>query len=153
MRQSLGVLLLVLVAIAILFGGLAFVRQAAGIAIYAEVPRADGVREGQQVGFRGVIVGHIDSVGFTDNAVRLKLMITRKGVPLRAGDKVKVRAIGVFGDQAIDIVPGPGSAPLIGAGAELGSLPPDTTPSLLDMFKARVNADTDSQAARTAKQP
>ena len=73
---------------------------------------AEGLREGSAVTYRGVVVGIVSQMAFDTNGIAVDLAFRRE-VPLRTGDSADVRTLGLLGDKAIDIVPGPSSAALL----------------------------------------
>jgi phospholipid/cholesterol/gamma-HCH transport system substrate-binding protein len=95
--------------------------------VVTEVPAAPGLKEGAQVLFRGIEIGRVERIALAHSGVRLALRIQRPDSPLRAGDRVALRAVGLFGDVAVEIVPGPGSAPVLGDSATLAAVPPTPT--------------------------
>ena len=76
--------------------------------------------------FRGLDVGRVERLTLAHSGVRLVLRIRRADAPLLAGDRVALRTVGLFGDAAVEIVPGPGSAPPLGDSTTLAAVPPDT---------------------------
>ena len=94
--------------------------------IVAELERAPGVREGSEVSYLGVAIGKVQEIAFDRGRVRLTLAIERRNVPLRTSDRARVLNTSFFGDQGIDIVPGPATAPLLSGDAVLQPMPPDS---------------------------
>jgi ABC-type transporter Mla subunit MlaD len=94
--------------------------------IYADLPRANGVREGATVRYRGIDIGVVEHIAFVDTVVRLTIKLTRRDAPLRSGDRVRTAQDGVFGDRALHVVPGPAGAPLLRPGVTLGAAPLDS---------------------------
>lgn len=119
MGRTLSLILFLFAAIAVLVGGARYVGHTRIRHVYAELPNAPGVREGQVVRFRGIEVGAVDSIGFVSAGVRLRLVIRRSDVPLRRGDRVRLEPAGIFGDRTVEIVPGPPDAPMLGNGGTL----------------------------------
>lgn len=127
MRRPVAVGLTAVVVVAIAAAVFAYARSGTVRRVYVELPSAPGVREGSPVWYRGVDIGTVDSIGFTPERVRLRLAITRRGVPLRREDHSRLAPIGTAGEHAIDILPGPPTAPLLGARGVLAAAWPDTT--------------------------
>jgi ABC-type transporter Mla subunit MlaD len=94
--------------------------------VVTELPAAPGLKENAQVIFRGVDVGSVERLTLAHSGVRLVLRIRRADAPLLTGDRVALRAVGMFGDAAVEIVPGPSSAPPLGDSTTLAAVPPDT---------------------------
>src|SRR5688500_296897 len=65
--------------IAVIIGVLIGCRESPRI--YAELSAAPGVRTGASVSFRGVPVGVVEKIAFTESGVRLTLVLTRTDVP------------------------------------------------------------------------
>ena len=88
------------------------------------LPEAPGIREGSPIDYLGIEVGEVSRVRFLRDTsgpphLALELRLGRDSVPLRARDSVRVRNIGIFGDQALWIVPGPSNAPVLAEGDTL----------------------------------
>jgi ABC-type transporter Mla subunit MlaD len=97
--------------------------------VEASLPQAPGLTEGATVQYRGVNVGIVERIRLTDSAVLMTMRLSRTDVPLRATDRVAIRPSGIFGAQAVQIVPsslGRAWQP----GDVLQSLPPDTLAAL-----------------------
>lgn len=117
---------LVLLSIASLVAAAGACRGRHDRVVFTDLAAAPGIREGAPVVFRGVEVGTVERLTLAHSAVRLALRIRRPDAPLRAGDRVAVHTVGLFGDRAIEIVPGPGDAAPLADGATLATVPPDT---------------------------
>ena len=119
--------LLIVAAAAILLGGVVWLQRPGSPVYYAELREAPGVREGSLVKFRGIAVGSVRHVAFTDTSVRLTLQLTRDDTPMPAGTGFRVRMQGIFGDNAVELTPSrtPRAARLP-EGAVLPLSPPDS---------------------------
>jgi ABC-type transporter Mla subunit MlaD len=82
------------------------------------------------VQYRGVDVGLVKQVYFTEGGVRIDLLLEHDSVPIRQRDTVRLRTVGAFGSQVVDITPGEQNAPLIARGATLPRVQPESTVSL-----------------------
>jgi ABC-type transporter Mla subunit MlaD len=100
--------------------------SASSVEIVAAVPVAEGVRTGSPVSYRGVQVGLVRRVAFTDSAVVLTLRLDRSDVPLRDTDRIDVRPIGLFGDRSVTIVPSNAAGRAWTPADTLRGMPPDT---------------------------
>lgn len=118
-NRALWVGLLVTVAVVVLVTALVGLRYPRGPVIYADVQAAPGLREGAAVSFRGIAVGRVTHIAFVPEGLRLTIALSRRDVPLRSSDGVRVKPNGILGDIAVELVPGAGSAPPIGEGAVL----------------------------------
>ena len=107
--------------------------------VYRTVQRArtvlahgDGLREGARATYRGIEVGSVTRLAFDTNGIAVDLAFHRE-VPLRTGDTVTLRTLGLLGEKVIDIVPGPSSAPLLADSGFLLARPlrPDIAPEEL----------------------
>lgn len=87
---------------------------------YTVLPRADGLREGAIVTYRGVAVGIVDELAFDTNGIQLELAF-HDSVPLRIADTALLSTLGLLGERAIAIVPGPHTAPPLPANGVLPS--------------------------------
>lgn len=98
--------------------------------VHVIAEQAHGLKKSARVQYRGADVGLVKQVYFTPGGVRIDLLIERSDVPLRARDTVRIKQVGAFGEQVVDIQPGLQTAPLITRGATLPSVKPDTTVSV-----------------------
>ena len=98
--------------------------------VHVIAEQAPGLKKSARVQYRGVDVGLVKQVYFTPGGVRIDLLLQRNDVPIRTQDTVRITSVGGFGEQVIDIQPGPQTAPLIARGATLPKAQPDTTVSL-----------------------
>ena len=108
------------------------------ILVHALVKAAPGLRPGARVQYRGVDVGSVKTVGFTDAGVRIDLLIERRDAPLRKLDLVRVSSLGTFAEQVVEIVPGDSTAPLIAKGALLRAAPSDTLASVSEQLSKAI---------------
>jgi ABC-type transporter Mla subunit MlaD len=98
--------------------------------VHVIAEQAPGLKKSARVQYRGVDVGLVKQVYFTPAGVRIDLLLQRNDVPIRAQDTVRITSVGGFGEQVVDIQPGPQTAPLIARGATLPKAQQDTTVSL-----------------------
>ncbi len=98
--------------------------------VHVIAEQAHGLKKSARVQYRGADVGLVKQVYFTPGGVRIDLLIQRNDVPLRAQDTVRITSVGAFAEQIVDIQPGAQTAPLIGRGATLPTVQPDSTVSL-----------------------
>jgi ABC-type transporter Mla subunit MlaD len=97
--------------------------------------RGHGIREGTSVTYLGVQFGVIDRVALHDGRVVAELRIEERGATLRKGDGIAVQSLGIFGDKVLDVVPGPRTAPILGAADTLFTVqPPEVSPE--DLLEA-----------------
>lgn len=135
----LGTILLALAACA---------RSDDALKVVAVLPNAAGLKEGASVTYRGVEVGTVENISFSDTAVQIKLHFTRSDVPLRVGDQVRIATLGLLGDKIVDIVPGPVSARALSHADTLGAAPADSLAAargdvaeeIVDLFLERLNS-------------
>jgi len=81
--------------------------------LIAILPRADGVREGTLVTYLGLQVGQVRRLRIHDGRVVAELRVRGAESPLRRGDSLRLRTLGLLGDKVLDVVPGqPGGPPL-----------------------------------------
>ena len=109
--------------------------------VVAVLREAPGLRVGDRVEYRGLAVGSVSALAIPDGRVHLTLTLTRQDVPLRASDRVRVVADGVFGASYVEIVAPSLDGPLLSRRRDV----PDT----LDVAPY---VRTDTALARLAKQ-
>ena len=118
---------LVTIALAILVGGVVWLARPGGPAYHVELRTAMGLRVGAAVHFRGMPVGVVDEMAFTDTSVRIRLRLTRDDVPMRQGASARVTPMGILGDWALELLPSPTpTAPLLPPGSTLARAEPDS---------------------------
>lgn len=111
------------------------------IIVHALVRKAPGLKPGARVEYRGIDIGVVRSVGFTDAGVKLDLAIERRDAPIRSRDQVWITSEGTFETQVVDIIPGDSTAPLVARGASLTAAPAD---SMLGMQEQVTRAIADA---------
>ena len=114
-----------LIVLSALFGAASACGEPTDRIVLAEVTVAPGLKEGSQVIFRGLEIGRVERITLAHSGVQLALRV-RSDAPLRSDDRAAVRPFGLFGDAAVEIIPGPESASLLGDSATLAAVPPDT---------------------------
>ena len=121
------------------------------------LPEAPGLREGSAVEYLGVLVGEVTRITFLRDTVgsprvALDLRLSRDSVPLRARDSVRIRNLGLLGDQVLSIVPGPSNVAILGSGDTLvaaeNAIPPRIEPD--EFLKALARQAPDSVAGHGA---
>jgi ABC-type transporter Mla subunit MlaD len=116
--------------------------------VFVDLPRAENPKEGTAVQFRGIDIGRVNKVTLEHSGVRLKLLIQRADAPVELNDRVALRAIGVFGDQVVDIIPSPTEGQAVADRGALRAAPPD---SLAPTGDALVRAVVHEFAQRSSK--
>lgn len=133
-----------LLAIALLAG----CSRPRDILVHALVKAAPGLKPGARVQYRGIDVGSVKTVGFTDAGVRIDLLIERRDAPLRRLDQVRVTSLGTFAEQVVEIVPGDSTAPLIAKGASLKAAPSDTLATATEQLSKAIAEAVDRVVER-----
>lgn len=87
------------------------------------LPYAEGVREGTRVTYRGVEVGSVKRLAFDTNGIAVDVTF-HQVVPIRTGDSIAQRTMGLLGDRVLDIVPGAPTAPILPDNGFLHARPP-----------------------------
>jgi ABC-type transporter Mla subunit MlaD len=118
--RALGALLIALGSVSLACG------RAQTRTAYVVLPVAENVKEGAPVKFRGIDIGVVQKIWLQRSGIRAQLVIRRPDAPLQANDRVVVRAVGVFGDQAIVIIPASTDGPPLRDGDTLHAAPPDS---------------------------
>ena len=127
--------------------------------VHVIAEQAHGLKKSARVEYRGVEVGFVKQVYFTPGGVRIDLLLTRGDVPIRTQDTVRIKSVGAFAEQVVDIQPGVQTAPLIKKGATLPKARPDSTVSMpigvwRSIVKALgVNADSAAKDTALVKKP
>jgi ABC-type transporter Mla subunit MlaD len=94
---------------------------------------AANIKEGAPVLYRGVTVGKVKNIVFESEHVILRLVLATPRAPIRKDDNAKLVTPGLLSGNAIEIVPGPASAPAAGPDDVLQGLDPanQTTTEIL----------------------
>ena len=87
--------------------------------IHVMAKSAYGLKVGGRVQYQGADVGVVRAIYPTPSGVRIDVAILQKGAPIRRNDPARIVTVGTFGEQVVEIDPGPASAPLIEPGASL----------------------------------
>ena len=109
MTRRLSLTLIAAAAVAALVV-VAAVRARRGREVLALFPSANGLREGAPVSYLGAnvgTVGRIEQGAEGVGGVVVHLRIRRRDIVLRKGDEPRLRTMGLLGDAAVDIRPGP----------------------------------------------
>lgn len=104
---------IIVVALGILYWGVHMVSRdvrRSHSRIVVVLPSADGVREGAAVSYLGLPIGVVDHLTIHEGRVIVEIRIQRSDADLRTGDIVRLKTLGILGDQQLEIVPGPPSA-------------------------------------------
>lgn len=94
--------------------------------VHVMAKSAPGLKVGGRVQYQGADVGLVRAIYPTPNGVRIDIAILQKDAPLRKQDAARIVTVGTFGEQVVQIDPGPASAPLIAPGGSLGAAKPAT---------------------------
>ena len=125
--------------------------------VHVIAEQAHGLKKSARVQYRGTDIGLVKQVYFTPGGVRIDLLLVRNDVPIRSQDTVRIKSIGAFGEQIVDIQPGVQTAPLIARGATLPKAQVDTTVSVpIGVWRSIVRTlgfKADSTVADTTKRP
>lgn len=125
-RPVVTVGVLITIALAILVGGAIWLARPGGPVYYVEVADAMNLRVGAEVRFRGMPVGRVDDIAFTDTSVRIRMRLTRD-VPVREGASARVTPTGLIGDAIVELLPSATpSAPPLAPGSTLARAAPDS---------------------------
>jgi ABC-type transporter Mla subunit MlaD len=123
-----------------LAGSLAGCAKDATPIVHVRAKAAPGLKAGAKVQYRGIEVGTVKAIYFTDDGVQIDLSITRQDAPIRAQDTVRIVPTGAFGDQLVAITPGSQDAPLIRREGSLPTAAPDSAPMTESVLRAMRNA-------------
>jgi hypothetical protein len=122
-----------MLALAALFGACSHPHERV-VHIIAET--APGMKVGSRVQYRGVDVGVVREVYFTNGGVRIDALLERPDVALRAQDTVRIVPTGLFGEQIVQIAPGPETAPVIARNTSLAAKPESTVTMSAELYQA-----------------
>ncbi len=99
--------------------------------VKAEFPSVAGLNEKAPVRVAGVKVGIVEKIELARDRALVTLDL-EKGLALHQGARAAVRAQGLLGEQYVEIVPGPTSAPPLPDGTVLSGTTPSGMDTLLD---------------------
>lgn len=114
----------------------AAVRARRGREVLALFPNAGGLRTGAPVTYLGADVGTVGRIERIGGASVVHLRIRRRDLVLRRGDEPRLRTMGLLGDAAIDIRPGPLDAARVERGDTLRGGGTATSPEPARMLEA-----------------
>jgi ABC-type transporter Mla subunit MlaD len=118
--------------------------------LFAVLPNAPELQEGARVTYRGILIGTVDRISFSDTAVLVALHVTRPDAPIRIRDQVRIASLGLLGDKVLAIIPGPPDAPRVAAADTLSPAPPD---SLAEAHAAKADSVMASALRRFGASP
>ena len=87
--------------------------------VHVMAKSAYGLKVGGRVQYQGADVGVVRAIYPTPSGVRIDVAILQKGTPIRAQDAARIVTVGNFGEQVVEIDPGPTSAPRVAPGTSL----------------------------------
>jgi phospholipid/cholesterol/gamma-HCH transport system substrate-binding protein len=141
---TVGVVTLIVLAIAVFFGFTKHVPFTHGFRVKAVFQSANSIRKNSPVRIAGVNVGKVTKIegkSGTDVAV-VTMEIDKKGLPLHKDATMKIRPrIFLEGNFFVDVSPGTPSAPTIGDGDTI-PVTQTATPVQLDQVLTALQADT-----------
>jgi len=116
--------------------------------VTADFKDSGGIFAGAEVTYRGIAVGKVGRLEFTDSGVRATLDIEDSAPKISSNVKALVANKSAIGEQFIDLQPLTNSAPYLKSGSNIPlsrtDVPIDTTKILLDASAFVGSVDTDS---------
>jgi phospholipid/cholesterol/gamma-HCH transport system substrate-binding protein len=116
--------------------------------VTADLRDSGGIFAGAEVTYRGIAVGKVGKLQFTEKGVRATLDIENNAPKISDDVKVLVANKSAVGEQFVDVQPQSNSAPYLHAGSHVPlsrtSVPIDTTKILIDASAFVGSIDTDS---------
>jgi len=121
----------VTLGLTILVAGIYFIGESKNLfgstfRIYAVFSKVGGLQEGNNVSFRGIDVGTVNSISFmNDSSIKVEMTIKSKMKEFIKKDAVAMIASeGLMGDKAVDIAPGAPNSPPIEQDATIATIRP-----------------------------
>ena len=121
----------VTLGLAILVAGIYFIGESRNLFgstfnVYAVFSKVGGLQEGNNVSFRGIDVGAVNSISFmNDSSIKVEMTIKSKMMKfIHADAMAMVASEGLMGDKDIDITPGTPSSPMITENATMATIKP-----------------------------
>lgn len=116
--------------------------------VTADLRDSGGIFAGAEVTYRGIAVGKVGKLTFTDTGVRATLDIENSAPKISDDVKALVANKSAIGEQFVDLQPQSNSAPYLKSGSNIPlsrtSVPIDTTKILMDASAFVGSVDTDS---------
>ena len=116
--------------------------------VTADFKDSGGIFAGAEVTYRGIAVGKVGRLEFTDSGVRATLDIENDAPKISDDVKALVANKSAIGEQFIDLQPQSNSSPYLRSGSNIPlsrtSVPIDTTKILLDASAFVASVDTES---------
>jgi phospholipid/cholesterol/gamma-HCH transport system substrate-binding protein len=116
--------------------------------VTAELKDSGGIFAGAEVTYRGIAVGKVGKLQFTENGVRATLDIEDNAPKISDDVKALVANKSAVGEQFVDLQPLSNSAPYLRSGSNIPlartSVPIDTTKILMDASAFVGSVDTES---------
>ncbi len=116
-------------------------------AVTVDLPESGGIFAGAEVTYRGIAVGKVDSLEFTEDGVRAVLAIENSAPKIAADASAVVANKSAIGEQYLDLRPSSSSGPYLKDGSKIAAsksqVPIDTTTLLtnLNAFVSSVPTD------------
>ena len=132
----------------------AAVRARRGRDVLVVFPSVSGLRPGAPVTYLGADVGTVGRIDPGAGQTVVRLRIRRRDIVFREGDEPRLRTMGLLGDAAIDIRPGPLDAPRLERGDTLhgggAAASPEPARMLEALMRGGPRPSRDSSAANRA---
>ena len=116
--------------------------------VKAEFKDSGGIFQGAQVTYRGIAVGKVGKLTFTDNGVEVRLDLEKSAPKISDDVEAIVANKSAIGEQYVDLQPRTRSAPYLRSGSVISQantkIPIDTTTLLLNTNALVKSIDTDS---------
>ncbi len=115
--------------------------------VTADFSDSGGIFEGAEVTYRGIAVGTVGELDFTDDGVDVVLDIEKDAPSISADVRAVVANKSAIGEQYVDLQPRSASAPYLQAGTQISrqdtQIPIDTTTLLLNLSNLVSSVETD----------
>lgn len=116
--------------------------------VSAQLSDSGGIFAGAQVTYRGIEVGRVGKLTFTDNGVRARLDIEKSAPKISADALAIVANKSAIGEQYVDLQPKTNQGPYLASGSKIAladtRIPLDTTTLLVDLNALVSSVDTDN---------
>ena len=119
-----------------------------------------GLHIGAPLRFRGLAIGHVESIHPMREGAKVNVVLDRADAPLRMADRIAVVPDGILGASALELVLGPNSASPLSEHATLAAGPSDSLTILREAIVRAVAKEAvdqwrrgDSSSARGSLPP